>query len=33
MPAKGDDEELDELMVTKAAEDMMQLTYPDVPPG
>ena len=33
MPAKGDDEELDELMVTKAAEYMMQLTYPDVPAG
>jgi cytochrome c5 len=33
MPAKGGDEELDELMVTKAAEYMMQLTYPDVPPG
>ena len=33
MPAKGDDEELDELMVTTAAEYMMQLTDPDVPPG
>ena len=33
MPAKGDDEELDEIMVTKAAEYMMQLTYPDLPPG
>jgi cytochrome c5 len=33
MPAKGGDEELDELMVTKAAEYMMQLTYPDVPTG
>lgn len=33
MPAKGGHEELDELMVTKAAEYMMQLTYPDVPLG
>lgn len=33
MPAKGDDAELDELTVTKAAEYMMTLTYPDLPPG
>ena len=33
MPAKGGDSELDEATVTKAAEYMMALTYPDLPRG
>jgi len=33
MPAKGGDESLHEATVTKAAEYMMSLTYPDVPRG
>lgn len=33
MPAKGGDEALDELTVTKAAEYMLTLTYPDTPQG
>jgi cytochrome c5 len=33
MPAKGGDESLDEDTVTKAAEHMMSLTYPDMPSG
>jgi cytochrome c5 len=33
MPAKGGDESLNEVIVTKAAEYMMSLTYPDMPPG
>jgi len=33
MPAKGGDETLDDDTVTKAAEYMMSLTYPDMPAG
>jgi len=33
MPAKGGDETLDNAIVTKAAEYMMSVTYPDMPPG
>ena len=33
MPAKGGDTMLDEATVTKAAEYMMSLTYPDLPRG
>ena len=33
MPAKGGDSTLDEATVTKAAEYMMALTYPDMPRG
>lgn len=33
MPAKGGEESLNETTVTKAAEYMMSLTYPDLPPG
>jgi cytochrome c5 len=33
MPAKGGDQSLDDDTVTKAAEHMMSLTYPDMPPG
>lgn len=33
MPAKGGDAALDELTVTKAAEYMMAVTYPELPRG
>ena len=33
MPAKGGEATLDEVTVTKAAEYMMTLTYPERPPG
>ena len=33
MPAKGGDAALDDLTVTKAAEYMLTLTYPDMPQG
>jgi len=33
MPAKGGDATLDDVIVTKAAEYMMSITYPDMPPG
>jgi cytochrome c5 len=33
MPAKGGDEALDDLTVTKAAEYMLTLVYPDMPRG
>jgi cytochrome c5 len=33
MPAKGGDSQLDEATVTKAAEYMMSLVYPEAPPG
>lgn len=33
MPAKGGDSQLDEATVTKAAEYMMSLTYPEEPRG
>jgi len=33
MPAKGGEAALDEVTVTKAAEYMMTLTYPERPPG
>jgi cytochrome c5 len=33
MPAKGGDSQLDDATVTKAAEYMLALTYPDMPRG